>query len=111
MPDCNRNYALFERMAGVRGDESNAIAAPRGIPKDATKLTKFDAKHWGSDGHSHSWLSAAEITGLRKWADDNGLESPWDRYLFGNYYSGFTKYPEDRPNGLEDVRFVFWFDN
>jgi hypothetical protein len=31
-------------------------------------------------------------------------------YLFGNSWGGFTKYPEYNPEGLEDIRFVFWFD-
>ena len=114
MPDCRRDYALFERMAGVRGNVANAISAPRGIPKNATTVTKFDRKRWGSDGHSHSWLSAKEISGLREWDDKRGGgwdSKEWDQWLFGSYYSSFVKYPDDRPDGLQDVRFIFWFDN
>jgi hypothetical protein len=114
MPEFHRDYDLFERMAGVRGSESEAIAPPRGIPDDATELTKYDAAHWGSDGHSHSWLNAQEISDLSDWDDkrgNKGFDRSWERYLFGNYYSGFTKYPQERPDGLDDVRFIFWFDN
>jgi len=114
-PRANRNYLLFEKMAGVRGDESNAIAPPRGLPEDATFTTRFDCEHWGSDGHSHSWLSAKEIAELRDWWDKQGYEwgrgDTWDQWLFGNHYSGFMRYPNDRPEGVEDVRLVFWFDN
>ena len=115
-PDCDRDYQLFERMAGVRGDVKNAISKPRGLPKNATRLTKFDAKNWDGDGHSHSWLSAKEISALAEWEEKRSqsrtcLDRKWDQWLFGNSYSGFTKYPQDRVKGIEDVRFVFWFDN
>jgi hypothetical protein len=57
----NRNYKLFEKMAGVRGDPANAIAAPRGLPTDAAFLTHFAAELWNGDGRTHSWLTAAEV--------------------------------------------------
>ena len=113
-PNAYRDYALFEKMAGVRGDVKNAIVPPRGIPDDATTTTKFDCERWDSDGHSHSWLNAGEIAQLRDWWEKQGHEwkyDTWDQWLFGNNYSGFVKYPTDRVKGLEDVRFIFWFDN
>jgi len=111
-----RNYKTFAKMAGVRGSEA-PIAEPRGLPDDVTKVTKFDADHWGVDGHTHSWLGAEEILELESWIEGQMKEDKWRLemdgwgYLFGNGWGGFTKYPEDRPKGLEDIRFVFWFDN
>lgn len=113
-PECDRNYDLFEKMAGVRGDDKEAIALPRGLPADITETTRFDSDHWNGDGHSHSWLSASEIAQLRSWWEaqvGSQVEAKWDRWLFGNYYSGFLKYRDDVPTGVEDVRFIFWFDN
>lgn len=113
-PDCSRDYDLFEKMAGVRGEVENALAAPRGIPDNASFTTKFDAEHWDGDGHSHSWLSAHEIQQLAQWDEERGrgiFKREWDKWLFGNNYSDFIKYPSGRVKGLEDVRFVFWFDN
>lgn len=113
-PNCDRDYALFEKMAGVRGDAENAIAPPRGVPGDATDMTRFDCAHWGLDGHSHSWLSAEEIAQLADWYAAEYPEHrfpKWERWLFGNPYSSFMKYPDDRVDGVEDVRFIFWFDN
>ena len=117
-PDCDRNYELFEKMAGVRGENKNAIAAPRGLPEDASDTTNFESDHWDSDGHSHSWLSAAEIHQLAEWyreefkgRDKDNFWPKWDRWLCGNCYSDFVRYPESRPKEIEDVRFVFWFDN
>lgn len=114
-PDCDRNYQLFEKMAGVRGEDSEAISPPRGIPEDVAETTRFVCEEYGSDGHSHSWLGATEIAELREWWDSqpygkNGSPT-WDQWFFGNYYSGFVKYPDERPDEVEDVRFVFWFDN
>jgi len=60
----HRNYALFEILAGVRGDESNAIVPPRGLPSWwRTPHSDNDDYLEGADGgdHSHSWLSIAEL--------------------------------------------------
>jgi len=118
-----RNYVMFARMANVRNydGELEPIVEPRGIPKDATVLTKYDFKEWEGDAHSASWLSAQEISELNKWREEYKsfpgekldifwLED-WAGYLFGNSWPGFWEYPNDRPAGLEDVRWVFWFDN
>lgn len=113
-PNCERDYDLFEKMAGVRGDIKNAIAPPRGIPDDATETTKLCCEYDGVDGHSHSWLSSKEIAELSEWADNNDrpwTKNEWDKWLFGNGYSDFHKYLSARPKFLEDVRFIFWFDN
>ena len=118
-PRIPRNYKLFERMAGVRGEVENAICPPRGLPTDISAMTKFCSDFWDSDGHSHSWLNAQEISELTEWGEENlegrfgkwDMEFSWHSYLFGNSYAGFVEYPEERPKGLEDVRFVFWFDN
>jgi hypothetical protein len=114
-PNVDRNYSLFWKMAGVRGrgtDDFEPIARPRCLPADVTAITRIDASRM--DGHSHSWLSAAEIQQLEDWVESRGWDRDhcwftknWGR-LFGGSYSGFTKYPNDRC--VDDVRFVFWFD-
>lgn len=114
-PQCGRHYQLFERMAGVRGDVKNAIAPPRGIPKNASFTTKFDKKMWGTDGHSHSWLSSKELHELSEWQEkelnEDWIKQDWNKWFFGNNYSDFYKYPTNRTKDIEDVRFIFWFDN
>ena len=67
-PQFERNYRIFEKMAGVRGDEENAISAPKGLPEDCSVVTMLDSRRWGADGHSHSWLSADEIRQLSEWS-------------------------------------------
>jgi hypothetical protein len=41
-----RNYAVFELLAGVRGDETRAISAPRGLPDDVSYMAKDDNWLW-----------------------------------------------------------------
>ena len=127
-PSVSRSYLVFSKMANVRNNHGvDPIAEPRGIPSDATELTKFDCERWGCDGHSHSWLSAEEIAALYDYINED-LElygcrfkhlKWWPEenfgYFFGNTWGGFWKYRNDpgsgTPDGVEDVRFVFWFDN
>ena len=112
-----RNYELFEKMAGVRGSARNAIAPPKGLPFDISDLTRFDLDLWDCDAHSHSWLNAEEIAILQDWWEEKYGHSyfAWPElqwgYLFGDTWGSFFQYPENRPGRLEDVRFVFWFDN
>jgi hypothetical protein len=127
-PCVDRNYRVFAKMADVRNSysEIEPIAQPRGIPGDATEMTKFDCERWGRDGHSHSWLSAEEIAILYHFINDElrlkGWRVPeagwWPEdnfgYFFGNTWGGFWEYRDHAnsgtPKGVEDVRFVFWFD-
>lgn len=59
----NRNYDLFTLLAGVRdySEVTPFVAEPRGVPKDASPQTKEEVERYGSDGHTHSWLTLAEI--------------------------------------------------
>lgn len=124
-PQIGRYYDMFERMAGVRGEVENAISEPKGLPTHLNAVTQYDADRWGSDGHSHSWLGIEEIVLLKDWLKTepklyNGIYEHPDLehevlhcYFFGNSFTGIKRYPTDyvsRPE-LQDVRFVFWFDN
>jgi len=72
-----RNYELFARMANVRNHgDVEPISEPRGIPEDATFLTKFDFARWGIDAHSASWLSGVEIECLGDWIKTRPFYGP-----------------------------------
>ena len=125
--DLWRNYEVFSKMAGVRDfpDSPAPIALPKGLPDDASFMTRFHSNEWGEDGHSHSWLNYDEILELIDYFDNVLGYRPWghrgeasDRkwnefgvWIFGNTIAGFKKYPDDYPSSLEDIRLVFWFDN
>lgn len=117
-PNVNRHYNLFAKMANVRNNgKIEPISKPRGIPLDAAFLTKFACTDYGMDGHSHSWLNAEEIFILYEefgcMLDE--CYSPAFGYFFGNDWDTFWKYRNGDsdiiPEGVEDVRYIFWFDN
>ena len=120
-PNVMRSYMLFEKLAGVRGDVANAIAPPRGLPEDVTSLTRMDREVWNDDGHTSSYITSDEIEHqLYPWYDSL-REEPKEQsrfsldlfpetnfgYFFGNGWD--MKNAND--HGIEDFRFVFWFDN
>lgn len=52
-----RSYQLFAMMAGVRNrDKLTPVAPVRGLPSDASVVTKFDYELWNDDAHNASWL-------------------------------------------------------
>lgn len=109
-PDVNRNYDLFEKMAGVRGDTFNAIAQPRGLPENVSDGTKMHYDYEGEDAHTESYLNLPEIKQLEKWIEkqDSFSFCPLG-YMLGN---GFGLDEDSiRKADIKDIRFVFWFDN
>lgn len=84
-PDIGRNYEMFAVLAGVRNyDAIVPLAEPRGMPSFKEWHEYSDHERWASwhnredkpckeieeeferlgfDGHSHSWLTLAEIKG------------------------------------------------
>lgn len=70
-PYSGRNYDLFAFLADVRngrgfagvytGERITPVAEPRGVPNDASKKWKKYVKRWGSDLHSTSYFTLAEL--------------------------------------------------
>ena len=103
------------------------ISVPKGIPEDATELTKLHVEKYGVDGHAHSWFGPKEISELHKFIESPDNPESWFKgrygerllwshdnmpYFMGNHLSGFFDYPEDwKDTGVEDVRYIFFFDN
>ena len=134
-PHFKRDYRLFAKLANVRNDGSiKPIALPRGLPKDISEVTTIEAKFWGRDGHSHSWINAEEIREAYlfhvKPSDDvlDGMTAEQQReyhwellrtgmewgYLCGMGFEAFCKHDVHSscfPPQYEDLRMVFWFDN
>lgn len=58
----SRNYILFALLANVRNQYNlTPISQPKGLPKDITISVKEESNEWGTDGHSHSWLTLKEL--------------------------------------------------
>ena len=100
-----RNYTLFGILAGVRVDDEEPIIERRGLPSDVSKELKKRSDNMGADGHSHHYYYVDELV-------ENKLRFVGREYVKSfvpeviDYLVGLGKFP-----GVEDVRFVFWFDN
>ena len=116
-----RNYALFGLIAGVRNDDVKPVSLPKDIPKDASEVVKLEVKHWGVDGHSHTWLSKTEMKKVYDYMEkimhkehnkerkelwlEWGMDSiAYQLYSYGGYFLGENK-------EYQDVRMIIWFDN
>lgn len=91
----DRNYKRFAALAGVRGDGP----APLGVPKDVSLGTKFHIDIYGTDGHSHSYISMEEACKVFVETNYEPVSHPTS-YFFGL---------EDED--IKDCRLVYFFDN
>lgn len=128
-----RSYSLYGWLADVRNYSCvPAISQPRGIPSDVSPEVSQENDSWAGDGHSHSWLSLAELLST------NYEEFFWDRRVTRqeapNFWNGAALANEGEGKNItlrdhlgshffgvletlktlgspDDVRIVFWFDN
>ena len=115
-PHIKRNYALFTKLANVRGCPGvTPISNPRGLPADISELTHL-ARAEDDDCHSDSWISRDEIRQVAEWWErerilrDLHSEEWFEPAVMGGYLIG-NGYTSDLPDWVADVRLVFWFDN
>lgn len=58
----DRSYDSFGVLFGVRNYVGAIPIAPeRGLPNDISRKVKKESDEWDSDGHSHTWLSVADV--------------------------------------------------
>ncbi len=114
--DLNRNYELFDAMAGIMSGRP-IIAQPKGIPDDISTITRLHLENTEYTEVGASWFDEDEIDLLRQWTKVNlkvSLEHDiFNRlYLFDNGLTDHKHYMDDcqLPEGCESVRMVFWFD-
>lgn len=115
----SRNYELFARLAGVRGDGPE----PRGIPDDVSEFVEHEYDGWDHDAHSASWYSADDFvriyTGIDGEVDE---DTPLNPYVARRIDTGaemaVALFLRDKASiyvhddeSVDSYRFVFWFDN
>lgn len=124
-----RSYGMYGFLADVRNYSGiEPISKPRGLPNDLTPIIKNTAKMWGLDGHSHSWLTVAELLAFNydapmedRRADflhkthgsgpdtcepGDGIKTTYRKFLGEGFFTDLKK--------LQDMgaeRIVFWFDS
>lgn len=129
-PFDDRSYGTFGFLAGVRNYSAlTPIAEQRGMPIDASARVAAEFDGWGSDAHSASWLTVAELAafdydaicedrrvmrqiGPNAWsggctADAGEGKQQTYREFLGHWFFDDLKKLQDA--GAERV--VFWFDN
>lgn len=126
-----RDYSLFARLANVRGyfdERSNA----KGLPADVSPAILQACEDYGTDGHSHSWVTLEEFSEIVK---EHGYRSTKDDAFYDRFVTEFESRPQPYAtivnycNKLKEeksidkhilgsdtssevqVRIVFWFDN
>lgn len=102
-------YSFFAALAGVRGPGP----APKGVPEDASALTRREVAAWDVGGHSHSHLSLQEFVGTWLQVCNPDLFAAHSKEMLdgaGPITPTLSKYMGVW--GDEgDFRVVFWFDN
>ncbi len=117
-----RSYTLFAMMAGVRNEdgEIEPVSQPRGLPGELSEPTALEYEIEKLDAHSMSWFGPDQIVKLYALWDKSrkqfhlgqmDLDTDFFGYLFGNSWASFNRFREDYPKEIEDIRWVFWFDN
>lgn len=113
-----RWYSAFAKLAGVRVDDIEPIAKPRGLPGDISPVANAAYLDAGDNYWLHhvSWLSSGEVEAFREWMMSQGGDvCDWlagisdghgGVYLFRNCWVR-----ESLPEYVDDFRWLFWFDN
>ncbi len=124
--DVKYQELLFAKMAGVLGTHGETLAIPisnaKGFPDDLSLITRMSVAWWGPERVRHpSWLARDEIALLFWWIEEKDEDFNRGSEVFGDCL-GFSwrkhdlsedceTYVGDEIPEVEDVRFVFWFDN
>lgn len=113
-PNIKRDYDLFRLMGNTqRGNEDiKPIIEARGLPENLSVITKIDYYNMRCDAHHISWFGIKEIEKIFEYLEKEN-EKYWETwgYLFRNDYRDFKRYSESYPKEIQDMRFVFWYDN
>lgn len=122
--DIDRDYELFNILAGVRGDGADSISEPRGLPEDFRNIgyhiewnydintsTLLDGQ-WDLGDHSYSYITLKELTNKRI------LKKLKEKCWCSDENNGIFKFIKEYSKGakrlkikLEDIRIVFGFDS
>ena len=86
--DVGRDYELFGFLAGVRSDYQH-FERKETIPEDISPELRRELEDWGSDGHSHSWLTLEELQTV-DWQDEQ-IMIPLSGIMDNDQWEAFDK--------------------
>lgn len=104
----SRNYELFTKLSGVRGDDG---PEPNGLPADISDLGQMIVDQWGEDGHSHSHYTLREcgVHFLAAYAPKKLLTDDRVRWLVS--FFGMNYHDQNHDTILDDIRLIILYDN
>lgn len=107
-----RNYGRFAALCGVRGEGPD----PKGLPEDASDLTKLRLPENNGDLHSHSWTSlreALEICLKTEYDSENVFLNEKDPRKTNplSYFFGLDWLEDNEDDTVDNYRVVYAFDN
>lgn len=115
-----RDYEFFTHLCGVRANWEGMgdWPEPKGVPDDASVVTKWKIEGWGCDGHSHSWDTAKDFVDKKlalariRGDTDASTSYEWYAYKALGYSCDDQENSPARANCFTDLyRVVYWFDN
>lgn len=89
------NVNLSDSMAAVQRVANDQKESPRVLLDKVSSMAGEALKSFSGDSRRELLFSR----------DGAGL------WFFGSQINGWWLYPDERPEGVEDIRLVFWFDN
>lgn len=107
-PLTGRDYDFFGKVAGVRTEGPD----PKGLPDDASDMSRFARERWGMDGHSWTHLTLLEFLSiyvLHNFTADAmraRLEHADKEKIIQDYFPHLWL-----SASLSEYRVVIWFDN
>lgn len=109
-----RNYWLFGALCGVRCEVGcPKLSEPKGLPADVCLPLRLESENWGSDAHSHSWNTLAELRTLKNPKFKERYEDQLEDFLEEiERKSELHLNPKwGNPCTEEEIRVVYWYDN
>ena len=109
-PYGGRCYRLFGLLAGVRDTSIDMIVPDRHdhLPDDVSVEIEDLSDEWGTDGHSHNYLTLKELMSSKyfKMTEQDLADMGIDSYFFTTLVPDLMRF-----GNPDDIRIVFWFDN
>lgn len=105
-----RDYLMFGALAGVRVEDIEHIE-PRGLPDNLDWGIKEEVAKWEDDGHSWSWLNAAEVKQAFDRLTAYLVNSPYRNENQGQFAAIVAFMQCIAGNDPTRCRLTFWFDN
>lgn len=114
-PRIQQNYNLFALMNHPRFVDNFEY---KGFPEDASEIANF-CFYSDPDQKFCHWLNDIEIRELMDMVERDKLTSNGQQFISPEWsFFGFLEgngwdivaYPNEKPHWVEDIRFIYWFD-